>query len=86
MVSDSEIAENPLAFQHYNLNRQKKVRISSVSFHSILVRNNATWLKWNHPLFDSDLLSANKHPHYSIAITASNGATTLGYAGWSNYQ
>nr|VFK22782.1 MAG: Fibrinogen beta and gamma chains, C-terminal globular domain [Candidatus Kentron sp. LPFa] len=85
MVSDSEVAGNPLAFQHYNLNRGKKVAISSVSSHSILVRNNATWLKWNHALFDNNLLATNKHPHYTVSITASNGAKASGYAGWSNY-
>ena len=86
MVSNSEATGNPLAFQHYNLNRQKKSDISFVSSHSILVRNNSTWLKWNHALFDNNLLSASKHAHYGVTIIASNGSTASGYAGWSNYN
>ena len=86
MVSDTEVGGNPLAFKHHNLNRQKKAAISAVSSRSILVRNNAAWLRWSHALFDNNLLSANQHSHYPVTITASNGATASGVAGWSNYN
>ena len=86
MVSNIEAPGNPLAFKHYNLSQQKKVAISSVSASSILVRNNSTWLKWNQALFDNKLLGTNQHSHYSVTITASNGSTASGYAGWSNYN
>nr|VFK29745.1 MAG: Fibrinogen beta and gamma chains, C-terminal globular domain [Candidatus Kentron sp. MB] len=84
MVSDTEVGGNPLAFKHHNLNRQKKAAISAVSSRSILVRNNAAWLRWSHALFDNNLLVVNQHPHYPVTITASNGTTALGVAGWSN--
>nr|VFJ77250.1 MAG: Fibrinogen beta and gamma chains, C-terminal globular domain [Candidatus Kentron sp. FW] len=86
MVSNSEATGNPLAFKHYNLDRQKKVDISLISSHSILVRSNGTWLKWNHALFDNNLLLSNRHSHYGVTITASNGSTASGYAGWTNYN
>jgi hypothetical protein len=86
MTSNTAVAGNPLSFQAHNLTRQQKVDISTVSKESIIMRSNATWLKFNHALFDATLLTASRHRHYYVTISSSNGTDTVGYAGWSNYN
>jgi len=86
LVSDNERNGNPLSFQHYNINRAKKMALSAISTESIFKRNNGTWIKVNHALFDNNLNTPNTCTHYSVTITANNGATASGYMGYSNYQ
>ncbi|MEQ1647044.1 MAG: fibrinogen-like YCDxxxxGGGW domain-containing protein [Hyphomicrobiaceae bacterium] len=85
-VSDTEVTSaNPLAFQHYNLNRAKKMSLSAISTEMILVRNNSTWLKASGTPFDASLNTANSHNHKSVTITANNGTTASAAMGYSNY-
>ena len=53
---------------------------------SIFRRDNGTWLKASHALFDGDLNTPNTCTHYSVNLTASNGTTATGYMGYANYQ
>ena len=86
MVSDVAVNGDPLSFQAHNLTRQQKVAVSLVSRESVIIRNNSTWLKFNNALFDHSLLTNNRHRHYYVMISSSNGTDALGYAGWSNFN
>jgi len=83
LVSDAEVGGNPLSFQHYNLNRAKKVALAAISNTSIFVRNNSTWIKANAAMFDANL--SNNHVEWPVTITASNGAMDSGWMGYSNF-
>jgi hypothetical protein len=86
LVSDVEVAGNPLAFAHYNVNRAKKVALSAISVESIFVRSSGVWLEADAPLFDENLSTPNMHSHFDVGFEASGGATATGYMGYSNYN
>jgi hypothetical protein len=76
----------PLNFQYYNISRWKKVAITGLASESIFKRNNGTWLKTNHALFDFNLAVPSNHAHWSVLLTANNGVTAQGFVGYSNFN
>ncbi|MBI4704787.1 MAG: hypothetical protein HY744_27100, partial [Deltaproteobacteria bacterium] len=86
LVSDAETGGNPLAFQHYNLNRAKKMALSAVATAGIFVRQSGPWLRVDHALFDQKLDTPNSHAHYAVTITASDNASAKGYLGYANFN
>ena len=86
-VSNTEVlGGNPLSFQHYNINRAKKMAVSAVATETIFVRNNATWLKADAPAFDASLDTASTHTDVNVTLTASDLTTASGVMGYSNYN
>ena len=86
MTSNTESNGDPLAFEHHNLDRQKKMWLSTISTESILVRNNGTWLKIDQGLYDDNLNTGNSHQHYQVNLASSNGTTAAAWIGYSNYN
>ncbi len=84
LVSNVEVHGNPLAFEHYNITRAKKMALSAISTESIFARDSA-WLKVDVPLFDQYLDTPETHGHFAVNYTASDGATATGFMGYSNY-
>jgi cysteine-rich repeat protein len=86
LVSNIEVMGNPLIFQPYNLNKQKKLALAFVSTESIYVRPLGIWLKANRPTFDVlngtglDVGLTIKNP---ITLTTSNGVVVPAFMGYS---
>lgn len=84
MVADTDnVAGNPLAYGYYTLNRAKKVAIHTGATETLFRRSDA-WLKMDKPLFDATLTTADTTKKFAVKLTASDGVTTGGYAGWHN--
>lgn len=86
LTSNTETAGNPLSWQAYNINQQKKVDLSTVSSESLIRRSGGLWLKADHALFDSNLTVASQHTHWTVSLTSSNSTTAAGFMGYSNYN
>jgi large repetitive protein len=86
MTSNVAVGGTPITYGNYSVVRATKIALSAISTESLILRNNATWIKFNHPLFDSRLATANQDARYSVIVTANNGTTATGFAGWSNYN
>lgn len=87
MVSDTEaVANNPLMFQAYNVNRAKKIQLSALATETIFVRNNMTWLKADKPAFGPTLAMANQTSKFAVTITSSNNMTAPAFMGWANFN
>jgi len=86
LTSNTETAGNPLSWQAYNINQQKKVDLSTVSSESLIKRSGGLWLKADHALFDSNLTVASQHTHWTVSLTSSNSTTAAGFMGYSNYN
>ena len=87
MTDDTEhLDTNPLSFEYYNLNRQKKVDLATNAnvgaTETILVRNSGAWIKFDHPIFDT--LLEQTHSEFSVTVTADDGSTRENAkVGWS---
>ncbi len=86
LVSDIEKSGNPLSFQHYNINRQKKMSLAAVSRETIFKRDSGIWIRVNSAIFDGSLGTTDTHTHKAVTATASNDASAVAYIGYSNYQ
>ena len=86
LTSNSSRNGNPLSFQHHNLARSAKVELSNASSETLYKRNNGTWMKANAAPFTSALLNSNQQSYSSVTLTSSNGTTTNGFQGWSNFN
>ena len=88
LVSNVEVpGGDPLAFQHYNLDRAKKVALSANSTETLFLRHMSQgWLKFNSPAFDPTLLMAMKFAKKPITLTANNGISAPAFFGWSNFN
>jgi len=85
LVSDSEVNGNPLSYQHFNINRARKMAIASISDETIFRRISGVWIKASGPAFDNFLTTPNSHMHLAVTVTSSNGATDPGVIGYSNF-
>jgi cytoskeletal protein CcmA (bactofilin family) len=87
LVSDTEATgSSPLTYNAYNISRAKKMALSLVSNEFMVRRNNGKWLKTNAAPFDQNLNTSNVHVDNAVTITASDGTTTTGVQGYSNYN
>jgi hypothetical protein len=86
MTGDTNVSGNPLTFKPMNLDRAKKMAISSIGSEGIFVRSDGPWIRVNHALFDSGLATANNHAHYGVTVTASDGKSAAGFIGYSNFN
>jgi hypothetical protein len=86
LTSNTEVAGDPLSWQHYSLNQAKKMAISGVSTQSIFRRNSGVWIKVNSAMFDAALATPNTHMHKAVTVTASDASTAPGYIGYSNFN
>jgi hypothetical protein len=86
LVSDTEVSGNPLSFEHYNINRRKKMAISSTSSESLLLDDTGEWIKADHEMFDQNLNNNDEHKHYSVTLTSKDGSTASAVMGYSNYR
>ncbi|MEK6928631.1 MAG: fibrinogen-like YCDxxxxGGGW domain-containing protein, partial [Nanoarchaeota archaeon] len=87
LLSDNELSfnRNPIGFQNYNLNLNKKMAISSISTESLIKRKSGKWIKMNHALFDEKLKGfGDQHPHWEVEITSNDGTKANAFAGYSN--
>jgi len=87
IVSDTEVLSgNPLSFEHYNMNRAKKIALDAISNETIIVRNNGAWLKVDDSPFDANLDTANTDIHKNVTLTANDGSTALWVLWYVNYN
>eukprot|EP01052_Picozoa_sp_SAG31_P024821 SAG31_NODE_2137_length_6359_cov_83.985144_2_plen_379_part_01 len=61
LTSDIEMSGNPLAFEHYNIDRAKKKAIAGISQESLFRRNDGGWIKTNAPMFDEHITSNSNY-------------------------
>ena len=82
MTDDAEIGTNPLGFEAYNINRQKKVDLSLGATESIFVRDSGSWIKIDRPLFQT--LISQTHSQYTVRVTEQGGTfrdgSQMGYS------
>ena len=84
MVSNTEVlAGNPLNFQHYNIDRAKKILLSEQSTETLFVRNNNTWLRADDPAFTANLNMNNFTHKVPVMITANNGTSGAAFMGFA---
>ena len=86
LVSNTDVAGDPLTFKHHNLNRAKKMALSAISSQSLFMRQDSSWLRVNRALFDGKLDTKNSHSHFAVTLTASNNLSASGWMGYSNYN
>jgi len=84
LVSNAEVAGDPMAFAHYNTSRAKKMGVSAVSTETLFLRSDGRWLRASAPPFDGNLNTPNTHPHLNVTLTARDGATATAVMGYSN--
>ncbi len=86
LTSNTERSGDPLSFEHYNINRAKKMALSLISTESIL-RETETWLKLGSPLFDQNLDTANyRMPGTAVVIEADDGTRADGFMSYANFS
>ena len=89
MVSDTAVlGGDPLQFQSYNLDHQRKIQLSAQATETLFLRPNQVWLKANAPAFDPDLAVPDRDKSYAVQLTVSDtpGETFPAYMGWSNHH
>ena len=85
-ISDTPVAGDPLAFAHFNLDRDSKMAIAAASVETLFKRSTGQTLFVDQPLFDGGLDTPDNH--VSTACTADDGAGSSAacFIGYSNYQ
>ncbi len=87
LVSDTETAGDPFAFDAFNVDRAKKMALSARADESIFVRRTGPWLKADAPLFDENLDTPSSESHVAVTITANDGTTNPdAFLGYANYN
>lgn len=87
MISDIDlVANDPLTFKAYNLNRNRKIALSAISSETLFVRKNLTWIKAGIAAFDPSLNVANSTFKKAAMLTASDNVSAMGFLGWANYN
>ncbi len=86
LVSDTEVAGNPLSGESYNVNRAKKMALSALETESIFVRPGGVWLRADKPLFDANLATANQESAGAVKLMANDGTAADGFMGYTNYN
>ena len=82
VTADDEVSGNPLAMQHYSLDRAAKSSFGAASSETLLYRSNAMWLVADRSLFGPTLGTAS-HDTSRVSLRASDGAVGAGRMGWS---
>ena len=87
ITSDTAVNGNPLVGAYHNLTRAQKIALSSLSTESLFSRTDAeSWLRVDKPMFDAGLAVANTRASVAVNLRANDGATALGFMGYSNYD
>ena len=86
LVSNTEVAGDPLSAQAYNINRAKKMALSATAVQSLFKRPGNVWLRANKPMFTAGLDTLNTTTAVATKITANDGTTADAFLGYSNFN
>jgi hypothetical protein len=86
MVGDADVNGNPLAFEHSNTTRAKKMALNAISTQSLFRRPNGAFVRLATTPFDSNLATPNAERAVATTMTVSSGQVVSAYVGYSTFN
>jgi cysteine-rich repeat protein len=80
LISDEEVAGDPLAFEHYNVDKAKKKAIAGISQESLFFADHGGWMKTSAPMFDEHLTNVGNTRTARMQVSV--GTLTLTGGAW----